>query len=159
MSKLLIDPKILSWGDTYYIYDLLGNIEYRVIGVIFSISRMEILFEKKIGREKGMIRRRFFRLFKTYEIQIGRKPQGTVKKRYFFLRPRYILDFRGWRIEGDIEKLEYSIYDNSTCVANITKNPSKQGDAYVLDIQDEQDEIPAIMAAIAIYKARGRKKN
>ena len=83
MSQLLIDPKILSWGDTYYIYDLWGNIEYRVIGVIFSISRMEILFEKKIGREKGMIRRRFFRLFKTYEIQIGRKPQGTVKKRYF----------------------------------------------------------------------------
>lgn len=53
--------------------------------------------------------------------------------------------------------MEYSIYDNSTCVANITKNPSKQGDAYVLDIQDEQDEIPAIMAAIAIYKARGKR--
>ena len=156
MSQLLLDPKILSWGDTYYIYDELGNIEYRVLGVIFSISHMEILFEKKIGREKGMIKRKFFRLFKTYEIQIGRKPQGTVKKRYFFLRPRYILDFRGWSIEGDIDRFNYSIYDDSRCVASIADNPSKQG--YILDIKDEQDEVPAIMVVIAMYKARGRMK-
>lgn len=47
----------------------------------------------------------------------------------------------------------------SEFVVRIKKDVSKQGYEYIPDIENEQNEVPAIMVAMAMYKARGKQKN
>ena len=148
-----MDPKVLSWGNSYNIYDGSGQIKYQVQAAIFSIGRLLVLFDKTIGQEKGQVENKFFRIPKEFEIRIGRKSHGTVKKRFPLFHPKYVLDFRGWRTEGDIQHGNYSIYEDSRCVAHISKELVQQGERYVLDIDNEQDEIPALMVIITMYRA------
>ena len=130
--QLLIKQRVFSWTDTYDVYD-------------------------KAGNEVGMVKQRLMTILPAFDIEIGGKEFGSVQKAFSFLKPRYDLDYNGWRCEGDFMAWDYDVYEACSAVVHISKKPFHWGDTYVLDILDPKDEIMALMLAIAIDAANCTK--
>ena len=77
---------------------------------------------------------------------------------FSFFKPRYELDYNGWRCEGDFLAWDYDVYEECCAVVHISKKPFHWGDTYVIDILDPKDEIMALMLAIAIDAANCTNK-
>lgn len=154
MSRLLIRQKVFSWTDTYNVYDGEGNPKYYVKADLFSIGHRIRVFDHEGGKELGMIQEKVLRLLKEYEIFINGYSQGTIKQQISLFHPKYNIDYKGWRLEGDFPEWNYDVYDRSRCVLHITKELFRWGDTYVLQIGEDADELPALMVAIAMDAAK-----
>ncbi|MBQ9608372.1 MAG: LURP-one-related family protein [Lachnospiraceae bacterium] len=154
MGQLLIKQKVFSWTDTYDVYDQSGNPKYYVKADFFSIGHRIRVFDKMSGREVGLIQEKILRIFKEFEITINGFSQGIIKKQFSILRPKYNVDYKGWRLEGDFLQWNYDVYEQSRLVVHISKQLFRWGDTYVLDIANDADELPALMVAIAMDAAR-----
>jgi uncharacterized protein YxjI len=154
MSRLLIKQKVFSWTDTYDVYDEVGNPKYYVKADFFSIGHRIRIYDKATGSELGIIQEKVLRIFKEFEISINGISQGIIKKQFSMFVPKYNIDYKGWRLEGDFMQWNYTIYEGSRLVVNIDKQLFQWGDTYVLDIVDSVDELPALMVAIAMDAAK-----
>ena len=154
MEQLLIKQKVFSWTDTYDVYDSVGNPKYFVKADFFSIGHRIRVFDKASGQEVGIIQEKVFRLLKEFEISINGYSQGRIKREISFFVPKYNIDYKGWRLEGDYMRWNYDVYEQSRLVVHITKQLFQWGDTYVLDITNPADELPALMVAIAMDAAR-----
>ena len=154
MGQLLIKQKVFSWTDTYDVYDQSGNPKYYVKADFFSLGHRIHVFDKMTGREVGLIQEKILRIFKEFEVTINGFSQGIIKKQFSILRPRYNIDYKGWRLEGDFVRWNYDVYEQSRLVAHISKQLFRWGDTYVLDIANDADELPALMVAIAMDAAK-----
>ena len=154
MGQLLIKQKVFSWTDTYDVYDSSGNPKYYVKADFFSIGHRIRVYDKLSGREVGLIQEKVLRIFKEFEITINGFSQGIIKKQFSLFRPKYNMDYKGWRLEGDFLQWNYDVYEQSRLVVHISKQLFRWGDTYVLDIANDADEIPALMVAIAMDAAK-----
>ena len=159
MSKLLIKQKVFTWTDTYDVYDGTGSPKYYVKADFFTIGHRIRVFDKATGEEVGLIQEKLFRLLREFEISVNGKSLGIIKKRITFLRPKYDIDYKGWRLQGDYFLWNYDIYEQSRLVVHISKKLFRWGDTYVLEIADDADELPALMVAIAMDAARCSEEN
>jgi uncharacterized protein YxjI len=100
-----------------------------------------------------MVKQRLFALLPTFDIVIDGYDYGSIQRKFTLLKPKYDLDYKGWRCEGDFLNWNYEVYSGNQPVVYITKELFHWGDTYVLDIRDEQDELMALMLAIAIDAA------
>lgn len=130
--RLLIKQRVFSWTDTYDVYD---------------------------ENEIGMIKQRVFTLLPCFDIEIGGREMGSIQKEFTFFKPRYEIDYNGWRCEGDFMNWNYDVYAACSVVIHISKELFHWGDTYVLDIMNPQDEIPALMLAVAIDAANCSQGN
>ncbi|MBR1931423.1 MAG: LURP-one-related family protein [Lachnospiraceae bacterium] len=153
MSRLLIKQKVFSWTDTYEIYDENNNPKYFVKADFFSLGHRIHIYDRRTGQELALIQEKVLRVLKEFEIFIDGYSQGIIKQQFTLLRPRYQIDYRGWRLEGDFWEWNYSVYEGSRQVVQISKKLFQWGDTYVLDIADDQDELAALMVAIAMDAA------
>ena len=112
------------------------------------------MYDKASGREVGLIQEKVLRIFKEFEITINGFSQGIIKKQFSLFRPKYNVDYKGWRLEGDFLQWNYDVYEQSRLVVHISKQLFRWGDTYVLDIANDADEIPALMVAIAMDAAK-----
>ena len=158
MKQLQIKQKVFSWTDTYDVYDSAGNPKYYVKSDFFSIGHRIRVYDKASGRELGVIQEKVLRLFKEFEITIDGSSQGIIKKQLSLFRPKYDIEYKGWRLEGDFFQWNYDIYEGANLVVHITKQLFRWGDTYVLDIVNDRDELPALMVAIAMDAAKCSEK-
>ena len=154
MSRLLIKQKVFSWTDSYEVYDSNDYPKYDVKADFFSIGHRIRVYEKGTGREVGLIQEKVLRLFKEYDIYVNGSYQGIVKQQFSLLRPKYNIDYKGWKLSGDIFEWNYDIYEYSRLVVHISKELFHWGDTYVLEIEDARDELLALMVAIAMDAAK-----
>lgn len=159
MSKLLIKQKVFTWTDTYDVYDGTGRPKYYVKADMFTIGHRIRVFDKASGAEIGLIQEKVLRLFREFEISINGNSLGIIKKQLSFIRPKYDIDYKGWRLEGDYFRWNYDVYEQSRLVVHISKKLFTWGDTYVLEIADDADELPALMVAIAMDAARCSEEN
>ena len=54
---------------------------------------------------------------------------------------------------------DYNIYEGARLVVSIEKKLLAWGDTYILDFENDMDELPALMVAIAIDSARETETN
>ena len=158
MSRLLIKQKVFSWTDTYEVYDSNDFPKYEVKADSFTIGHRIRVYEKATGREVGLIKEKLLRLFREYEIYVNGSYQGTVKQQFSLIRPKYTIDYKGWKVSGDIFEWNYDIYEAARLVVHISKKLFQWGDTYVLEIEDARDEMHALMAAIAIDAAKSSQE-
>ena len=159
MGKLLIKQKVFSWTDQYDVYDEMGNPRYFVKADMFTIGHRIRVYEKASGREIGLIQEKLFRILREFEISINGVSQGAIKKQFTFFFPKYDIDYKGWKLEGDFMEWNYSIYEGQRLVVKIEKQLFHWGDTYVLDFADPNDEVPALMVAIAMDAAKCSESN
>ena len=154
MSQLLIKQKVFSITDKYDVYDAGGNPKYFVKSDFFTIGHRIHVFDKASGQEIGMIQEKVFRILKEFEISINGVSQGKIKRQISFFIPKYDIDYKGWRLEGDFFHWNYDVFEGERLVVRISKQLFRWGDTYVLDVVNDMDELPALMVAIAMDAAQ-----
>lgn len=153
MMELQIKQRVFSWSDTYDIYDESGEARYYVKAEVFSFGHQIHVYDKRSGNEVGSIHQKLFRFMPEFEIVIGGRTVGSIRKEFSFLRPRYHVDFCGWDVTGDFMGWDYTAYQGGREVLSVSKELFRWGDTYVLRYQSIYDEIPGLMLVIAIDAA------
>lgn len=150
---LYIRQRIFSWTDSYDVYDESGEARYEVRAEFFSLGHQIHVYDKRTGQEVGSIHEKLLRFLPTFEIVIGGRLQGTVRKELTFLRPRYRVDYRGWAVEGDLLGWDYRVTQGGRVVMAISKELLSWSDTYVLRYDNPTDEMPGLLLVLAIDAA------
>ena len=154
--ELHIRQRIFSWGDSYDVFDDSGEARYEVRSAFFSLGHQIHVYDKRAneGRDEvGSIRQKLFTLMPTFEIEIGGRVIGTVRKKFTLLRQNYEVDYRGWDVEGDFLGWDYKVIQADREVLSITKEIWNWSDTYTLRFRDPADEIPGLLLVLAIDAA------
>jgi uncharacterized protein YxjI len=154
--RLLIKQRVFSWSDSYDIYDEDGEKRYFVKAELIALGHQIHVYDNH-QRELGMIKQRLFTIMPVFDIEIDGMRRGCIEKRFTFFKPKYDVDFNGWRCEGDFLAWEYDVYAACSPVVHITKELLHWGDTYVIDIANPEDELMAVMLCIAIDAANCEK--
>lgn len=150
--KLLIKQRVFSWSDTYDVYDENGTAKYFVKAEFLSLGHCLHIYDRA-GREIGLIKERLLTLLPVFDIEINGITQGQIEKRFSLFKPKYEVDFNGWRVEGDFLGWDYDVYSGCSSVVHITKEWFHWGDTYVIDILNPADELMGLLLVIAIDAA------
>lgn len=150
--KLLIKQRVLSWTDTYDIYDENGNAKYFVKAEFLSLGHRLHVYDNN-QREIGLVKEKLFTLLPVFEIEMGGCTKGRIEKRFSLFKPKYEIDYNGWRVEGDFLGWDYDVYSGCSVVVRISKELFHWGDTYVIEYSDPEDEINALLLVLAIDAA------
>lgn len=116
----------LSWGHCLKIFDTYGN-------------------------EIGTVKERILTFLPKFEIYLGDKYIGCISKEFTFLKPKYNIDYNGWHIEGDFFEWDYNILSQGgQNIATVSKQLFNLTDTYIIDVNDSQDALCALMLVLAI---------
>ena len=147
--RLLFKQRLFSWFDSYDIYDEDGNTVYTVKGQLSWGHCMKI-FDAH-GNEIGMIQERILTLLPKFEIYLGGNYVGGIRKEISFFKPVFDIDYSGWHVEGDFFEWDYNILNSSGgCVARVSKELLNWTDTYVIDVNNPQDALGALLLVLAI---------
>lgn len=147
--KLLFKQRFFSWFDSYDIYDEAGNTVYVVKGQL-SWGHCLKIFDA-FDNEIGTVQERIFTLHPKFEMYLGEQYVGCISKEFTFLKPKYDIDCNGWHVEGDFFEWDYEILNGAgTCIAQVTKQLLNWTDTYVIDVQNPEDALCALMLVLAI---------
>ena len=147
--KLLFKQRFFSWFDSYDIYDEQGNTVYVVKGQL-SWGHLLRIYDK-YGNEVGYIKEKIFTWLPKFEIYEGNNYLGCIKKEFTFFTNKFNIDFKSWRVDGDFFGWDYRIYDQyNHLVATISKKLFNWTDTYVIDIENDNDALYALMLTLAI---------
>ena len=147
--KLLLKQRFFSWFDSYDIYDERGAVAFTVKGELAWGHCFKIYDAH--GLELGTVKQRVLTFLPKFEIYQGNQYVGCIEKEFSFLRPRYNIDFNGWHVEGSFMEWDYSILDRSGReIATVSKELFNWTDTYVIDVENPQDALGALMLVLAI---------
>lgn len=150
--KLLIKQRVFSWTDTYDVYDEQGEPKYFVKAEFFSLGHRIHVYNRN-GQEIGMIQEKLLTMMPKFEVKVMGKYAGVIEKRFTFFKPKYEIDYNGWRVEGDFLGWEYDVMSGCSAVMHISKELLHWGDTYVIHFQNPEDEIMGLLLVIAIDAA------
>mgnify|MGYP002548474197 CR=1 FL=1 len=147
--KLLFKQRIFSWFDSYDIYNEEGQTVYTVKGQL-SWGHCLKIFDA-YGKEIGTVKERVLTFLPKFEIYLENNYIGCISKELTLLKPKYNIDYNGWHIEGDFWEWDYSILNSSgRNIATVSKQLFKLADTYIIDVNDPQDALCALMLVLAI---------
>ena len=156
--RLLIKQRVFSWTDSYDVYDENENAEYFVKAEFFSLGHQLHVYDRN-NCELGVIRQRLFTLLPAFEIEINGQIRGEIRKQFSFFKPRYEIDYNGWRVEGDFLGWDYDVYSGCCSIIHISKELFHWGDTYTINFADPKDELEGLMLVIAIDAANCTRNN
>lgn len=92
-----------------------------------------------------------------FDLYIGERSIGTIRKEFTLFRPAFVLDFNGWRVQGSFLEWDYTIEDaGGGTVARIAKELLRWTDTYTIDVPDARDALCALMVVLAIDAENAR---
>ena len=98
-----------------------------------------------------MVVQKIFTLLPKFEIYKNGSYIGCLSKEFSFLTPHYNIDYNGWHIDGTIMEWDYRILDRSGyIVASISKELFRMTDTYVIDVQNPENALDALMFVLAM---------
>ena len=148
--QLLIKQRVFSWSDTYDIYDEQGNKKYFVKNEFISLGHRLHVYDAA-HNEIGFIKQKLFCFLPTFEIEWNGQLMGHIEKRFALFRPKYDVDFMGWRAEGDFMGWDYDVYEACSAVVHVHKKLLSWGDMYVIEYDNPSNEIPALLLVCGLY--------
>ena len=155
--KLLFKQRLFSWFDSYDIYDEDGNSVYTVKGQL-SWGHCLKIYDAD-DHEVGTIQERILTLLPKFEVYLGNQYVGSISKEFSFFTPRFNIDYNGWHVEGDFFEWDYSILDQSgQQIAEVSKQLFNWTDTYVIDVQNPNDALGALMLVLAIDAEKCSRK-
>lgn len=148
--KLCFKQRFFSWFDSYDIYDAsTGATAFTVEGKLAWGHCLHILDAQ--GRHIATVKERVLTFLPKFDLYIGERSIGTIRKEFTLFRPAFVLDFNGWRVQGSFLEWDYTIEDAAgRTVARIAKELLRWTDTYTIDVPDERDALCALMVVLAI---------
>jgi uncharacterized protein YxjI len=151
--QLRIRQRIFSWTDSYDVFDEMGEPLYEVRAEWLAFGHQIHVYDKRTGHEVGSIHEKLFTFLPQFEIVIGGRTVGTVRRELSLFVPRYHVDYLGWDVDGDLMGWDYRVTDGSRTVMSISKQLFNWSDTYVLEYSKHADEMPGLLLVIAIDAA------
>ena len=156
--KLLFKQRFFSWFDSYDIYDESGETRYVVKGQLSWGHRLKIF--DSFGQEVGLVQERVLTLLPKFELYVGEQYEGCVSKEFTLFKPKFHVDFNGWRVEGNFFEWDYDVLDqDGRIVATVSKELLRLTDTYVIDVDDPADALCALMLVLAIDAEKCSRNN
>ena len=90
---------------------------------------------------------------------MNKKEVLEIRKQFSFFKPRYEIDYNGWRVEGDFLGWDYDVYNGCSSIIHISKELFHWGDTYTINFADPKDELEGLMLVIAIDAANCTQNN
>lgn len=147
--KLFFKQRLFSWFDSYDVYDESGAAVYTVKGQLSWGHCLKIY--DVCGYEIGTVKERLFTFLPKFEMYFGERYVGCISKEFTFFKPKYNIDCNGWHVEGNFFEWDYNIIDSQgRSVATVSKELFNWTDTYVIDVDDPQNALCALMLVLAI---------
>lgn len=146
--KLLFRQRFFSWFDSYDIYDENGDTVYVVKGQLSWGHRLQIY--DAFGNPVGRVQERVLTMLPKFEMYVGERLVGEIKKEFTFFRPKFSLDCNGWTVEGNFWEWDYTVYDGDREVMTISKELFNWTDTYSMDIRRPEDALFCLMIVLSI---------
>ena len=147
--KLLFKQRLFSWFDSYDIYDEACNTLFVVKGEL-AWGHLLRIYDAN-GKEIGCIKEKILTWLPKFEMYIGDRYVGCISKELTFFTPKYNIDYNGWHVEGDWFEWDYSIINSAgQNVASVSKELWNWTDTYMIDVNNPQDAVYALMLVLAI---------
>lgn len=146
--KLLFKQRFFSWFDSYDIYDENGNTVYVVKGQLSWGHRLQIY--DAYGNAVGRVQERVLTMLPRFEMYVGERLVGEIKKEFTFFRPKFSLNCNGWTVEGNFWEWDYTVYDGPREVMTISKELFNWTDTYSMNIHRPDDALFCLMIVLAI---------
>lgn len=147
--KLLFKQRMFSWFDSYDVYSEAGETVYTVKGQLAWGHCLKIYDAR--GMEIGTVKERILTFLPKFEMYLRDRYIGCISKEFTFFRPKFNIDCNGWQVDGDWFEWDYQILDGSgRVVANVCKELFNWTDTYVIDVDDPQNALCALMLVLAI---------
>lgn len=147
--RLLFKQRLFSWFDSYDIYNEYGETVYQVQGKLDWGHCLKIYDGE--GMEVGTVKEKILTFLPKFELFLGNQYVGSINKELTFLKPKFSLDFNGWTVEGNWLEWDYQISDaDGDIVAVVSKQVLNWSDTYIIDVDDRQDPLCALMIVLAI---------
>jgi len=150
---LQIKQRVFSWTDSYDVYDETGTPKYYVRAQLLSLGHQIHIFDKRTGERLGSVHQRLLSLLPTFELVIGGRTVGVIRKRFTLFSQNYDVDYFGWNVEGDFLGWDYRVMQGSAEIMSITKQWLSWGDTYTLRCANPANEFPGLLLVIAIDAA------
>lgn len=156
--KLLFKQRFFSWFDSYDIFNDEGETVYVVKGQL-SWGHCLKIFDVN-GNEIGMVKQRIFTFLPKFEMYLGDKYIGCIRKELSLFKPKYNIDCNSWHVEGNFFEWDYSIIDsNGKNIASVSKELFNWTDTYSIDVSNPEDAIYALMLVLAIDAEKCSRNN
>jgi uncharacterized protein YxjI len=144
--------KLVSIGDDYWIENERGERVYKVDGKALRL-RETLIFEDAGGAELVKIQERMLRVRDSMEIEDrdGRRVAMVKKALITPLRERWtvqVADGPEMEVKGNIVDHEYTIEDDRTRVAEVSKKWFRVADTYGVEVGPGQD--PVVILAVTV---------
>ena len=140
---------MFSWFDSYDVYNEAGDILYTVRGDI-AWGHLLRIYDGH-GREIGVVKERVLTWLPKFEMHLGGRYVGSIRKELTFFRPRFLIDCNGWQVEGDWFEWDYHILDErGHSIAYVNKQLFNWTDTYVIDVRDPNHATCILMLVLAI---------
>lgn len=151
--KLYIRQRLFSWTDSYDVYDETGRARYSVKTDFLAFGHQIHVFDVRTGQEVGSIHQKLLRLLPEFEILLGGRSAGSVRRQLTLLTPRYQVDYRGWRVSGNILGWDYRVTEGENTVMTISKRILQLTDTYELNYSRPEWELPGLLLVLAVDAA------
>lgn len=156
--KLLFKQRAFSWFDSYDIYNEHGETIFTVEGQLSWGKCLHILSAS--GEHIGTVQQKVMTFLPRFELYAYGDYLGSLTKEFSFLVPRFTLDCSDWEIEGSFMEWDYTIHSPSQGpIAVICKEIFNWTDTYVIDVDDPQNALCALMVVLAIDAEKACRSN
>lgn len=151
--QLRIRQRIFSWTDSYDVYDEDGDPRFEVRTDLLAFGHQIHVYNKRTGREVGSIHEKLFRLLPRFDVVIGGRKMGYVRKELSLFVPRFYVNYLNWKVEGDLVGWDYRVRTGLRQVMAISKDIFTLSDTYIMEFSDPMDELPGLLLVLAIDAA------
>ena len=162
MPRYQMKQKWISWGDDYVVRNEAGDEVFLIDGKAWSIGS-KLSFQDMRGNELAFISQKLLSLGKTFEIYREGAVAAVVKKSLFTLfRAVFTVDVPGPNdlvAEGNFWDHEYAFKRNDQIVARVSKAYFSWTDSYGIEVEQGEDDVLIIAAAVVIDQCSHEKKD
>jgi uncharacterized protein YxjI len=160
--RYILEQKLFSLGNVFYITDDQGREVYEGQGKIFSFGH-QLSLRDMGGNELAYIRQKMLSWGPTYEIYRNDQLFAVVKNELFhFFKHVFSVDVPGpddLLAEGDFLGLEYKFSRSGTHVATVSHKLFSLVNKYSVDIVAGEDDITILASTIVIDMVRSDSRS
>ena len=155
--KLYIEQKFFSIWGRYSVYHENGDIAYYVQGYPALGKKMVIRDQNNV--EVGMLKQELIHLLPTFQVWRKGKKVGYVSCKISFMRPRLVMNYKGWKVIGDVWNWNYNVKDErDKPVAGVHQKIWHITQHYEIHAENDADALDVLMLALAISALKTAQK-
>lgn len=153
--KLFIEEKFFSlWGGSYNVYYEDRSVAYTVQGQP-SFVRRKLSVNDPQGNEVGMLQTKIIAFLPAYTIWKNGQEIGRVQQKFSLLQPKFDVNFKNWRVEGNFMGWNYKVYDEQGRVAaTVDQQIWNLTEHFVIETNNDEDALDVLMLTLAISAMR-----